>query len=141
MWNVFIYIRPFASKVQAQEILIHNITIRKPDILSCGRMRIERSFEWIEMLKNLLKKIRSGLFYENNLWMYLYNRLELFFVIVERNIQWQRLIFKFDNKPEKLNESICLNGMNAILRKSPFHTMEIFTAYFYNGRCESIVGF
>ena len=79
----------------------NNITIRKPDILSCGCMRIERSFEWIEMLKNLLKKIRSGLFYENNLWMYLYNRLELFFVIVERNIQWQRLIFKFDNKPKK----------------------------------------
>ena len=29
--------------------------------------------------------------------------------------------------------------MSAILRKSPFHTIEIFTAYFYNGGCESIV--
>ena len=40
---------------------------------------------------------------------------------------------------KKFNESICLNGMSAILRKSPFHTIEIFSAYFYNGGCESIV--
>ena len=140
MRNVFTYIRPFASKVQAQEILIHNITIRKPDILSCGCMRIKPSFEWIEMLKNLLKKKAVACFVKIT-WEYIFAIALNFFIIVERNIQWQWLIFKFDNKPKKLNESICLNGMNAILRKSPFHTMEIFTAYFYNGRCESIVGF
>ena len=32
----------FGSKVQAQEILIHRITIRKQDMLSRGRMRIQR---------------------------------------------------------------------------------------------------
>ena len=92
----------FGSKVQAQEILIHRITIRKQDMLSRGRMRIQRVWlNWNveESFEKEKKKSRPQL-RKRLEKISLRSPFQLF--PIEKNIQWQRLIFKFRWQTKKV---------------------------------------
>ena len=130
----------FGSKVQAQEIFIHRITIRKQDMLSRGRMRIQRVWlNWNveESFEKEKKKVKASI--EKKTWENIF-AIAFWTLSYWKEYSVTEINFQIPiTNPKKFNESICLNGMSAILRKSPFHTIEISTAYFYNGWCESIV--